>query len=165
METTRLQLEESNITDDLIAFVQQNSSKISRECIRLNLDAYVELLNTVVKPWITKVPNGRPYVWQQDSAPCHTSGKSQKWMSANFYDYTCPNVWPPNSPDLNPMYYYVWYTVENDTNRHSSPTKAQLIDRIKIVFETLPRETVTSACSRFRSRIGAVIDANGGYFQ
>ena len=28
METTRLWLEEGNITDDLIAFVQQNSSKI-----------------------------------------------------------------------------------------------------------------------------------------
>ena len=27
----------------------------------LNSDAYVELLNTVFKPWITRVANGRPY--------------------------------------------------------------------------------------------------------
>ena len=74
-----------------------------REGIRLNSDAYMELLITVVKPWIASVANGRPYVWQQDSAPCHTSGKSQKWLSANFANYTSPNVWPPNSPDLNPM--------------------------------------------------------------
>ena len=45
-----------------------------REGLRLNSDAYVELLITVVKPWITRVANGRPYIWQQDSAPCHTSG-------------------------------------------------------------------------------------------
>ena len=31
METTRLWLEEGNITDNLIAFIQQNSSKICRK--------------------------------------------------------------------------------------------------------------------------------------
>ena len=136
-----------------------------QEGLRLNSDGYVELLNTVVKPWITRVANGRPYVWQQDSAPCHTSGKSQKWLSENFYDFISPNVWPPNSPDLNPMDYFVWGAVEKDTNCTSSNTKAQLMDKIKTVFEALPRETVASACSRFRTRIEAVIDANGGYFE
>ena len=94
-----------------------------------------------------------------------TPGKSQKWMLAIFYDYTSPNVWLQNSPDLNPMDYYVCGAVEKDTIHRASTTKAQLIDRIKVVFETLPRETVTSACSRFRSRIETVMDANGGYFQ
>ena len=47
-----------------------------REGLRLNSDVYVELLITIVKPWITMVANGWPYVWQQDSDPCHTSGKS-----------------------------------------------------------------------------------------
>ena len=120
---------------------------------------------TVVKPWITRVANGLPFVRQQDSAPCHTSGKSQQWLSANYYDCTSPNVRPPNSPDLNPMDYYVRGTVEKDANHRASTTKVQLIDRIKAAFETLPKESVASACSRFRGRIGAVIDANGGYFE
>ena len=96
--------------------------------------------------------------------PYHPSEKSKKWLSANFYDYTNPNVWPPNSPDPNPMDYYVCGTIEKDTKRRDSNTKNLLIDRIKVVFETLPRETVTSACSRFRSGIDAVIDAHAGYF-
>ena len=161
METTRLWLEERNITNDLIALAQQNSSKISiKKCWRT-----LELITTVVKPWILRVANNRPYVWQQDSAPCHTSGKSQKWLSANFYDYTSPNVWPPNSPNLNPMDYNVWGAVEKDTKLRSSTIKAQLIDRIKAVFEAIPRESVKSAFSRFRGRTEAVIDANGGYFE
>ena len=134
-----------------------------RECLRLNSDAYVELLITVVKPWITRVANGRPYVWQQ--ASCHTSGIIQKWLLANFFNCTSPNVWPPNSPDLNPMDYYVWGAVQKDANRHASTTKAQLVNRIKAVFVTLPRESVTSACSSFLGRIVAVIDANGDYFK
>ena len=136
-----------------------------REGLRLSTDTYMELLITVVRPRITRVAIGRPYVWQQDSAPCHTSGKSKKWLLKNFCDYTSLNVWSPNSPDLSPMDYYVWGAVEKDTNRCASTTKAQLINRIKVVFESLPRESVTSACSRFQGPIEAVIDANGGYFE
>ena len=50
---------------------------IFKEGLRLISDASVELLITMVKPWITSVANGRPYVWQQDLAPCHTSVKSK----------------------------------------------------------------------------------------
>ncbi|KAL1117272.1 hypothetical protein AAG570_004598 [Ranatra chinensis] len=102
-----------------------------QEGFRSTSDGYVDLLNTVVKPWIRRVANV---------------------------------LWAPNSPDLNPMDYFVWGAVEKDTNRSPSNTKAQLMDKIKTVFAALPRETVASACSRFRSRIEAVIDANGGYF-
>ena len=70
--------------------------------------------------------HGRSYVWQQDSAPCHTSGKSLKWLSANFFKYTSPNVWPPNSPDLNPMDYYAWGAVEKDTIRRASTAKSNV---------------------------------------
>ena len=136
-----------------------------REGLRLNSDAYAELLITVVKPWITRVANGRPYVWQQDSASATPLGKVKKWLLANFCNYTSPNVWPPNSTDLNPMDYYVWGAVEKDTNCCASTTKAQLVDRIKAVFETLPRECVISICSRFQGQIEAVIGANGGYFE
>ena len=100
----------------------------------MNSDANVELLITVVNPWLTRVANGRPYVRQQDSSPCHTSRKSQKWLLANFYKYISPNDWPPNSTDLNAMDYYVWGTVEKDANRRASTTKAQLIERYKVVF-------------------------------
>ena len=108
------------------------------EGLRLNSDDYVELLITVVKPWITRVANGRSYVWQQDSTPCHTSGKSQQWLSSNFCDFNSPNVWPPNSPDVNPMDYYVWDAVEKYANCRASTTKAQLIDRIKTVLRPFP---------------------------
>ena len=124
-----------------------------KEGLMLNSDAYVELLIIVVKPWIASVANGLPYAWQHNFAPCHTSGKRIKWLSANHCDYTSPCVWPLISPDLNPTDYCVWSAVEKD----ASTTKSQLIDRIKAVFETHPRESVASACSRFRGRIVAEI--------
>ena len=67
------------------------------------------------------------------------------------------------SPDLIPMYFFVWGAVEKDADRRASTTNAQYIGRIKEVFETLPRESIASICSRFRGRIEAAIDANGDY--
>ena len=135
------------------------------EGLRLNSDGYVKLLGNVVKPWLERVAAGRPYVCQRDSAPCHTSGKSQKWLSENFYDFTSPNFWPPNSPDCNPMDYYVSGAVEKDTNFSACNTKAELVAKIKEVFEDLPRDTVRNACARFQSRREAVVEAEGGYFE
>ncbi|QQP54867.1 Uncharacterized protein FKW44_007847 [Caligus rogercresseyi] len=65
--------------------------------LRLNSEGYVALMKDVVAPWIKKVAAGRPYVFQQDSAPCHTSHKTQKWLE-NLDDYTSPNIWPLTPP-------------------------------------------------------------------
>ena len=51
---------------------------IVKEGLRLKSDGHVELLSTVVKPWVEMVAHGRSYGWQKDSATCQTSGKSPK---------------------------------------------------------------------------------------
>src|SRR6218665_1008159 len=48
------------------------------------------------------------FIFQKDGAPAHTARVTQEWLHAN-----CPEIiekyrWPPNSPDLNPLDYYVW---------------------------------------------------------
>ena len=52
-----------------------------------------------------------------------------------------------------------------DTNHTACNTKTQLIDRIKEAFEGLSKDTVKAACARFQSRIQAVVDAEGGFFE
>ena len=159
METTILWLEESK-TDDM-----RNSSEICRKKCWRTLRCLLGFAKHCSQALDKKSSQWQVMCMAAGFGLCHTSGKSQKWLSANFYNYTSPNVWPPNSLDLNP--WIIMY--EKDTNRRASTTKAQLIDRIKVVFESLPRETVTSACSRFWSRIEtvneAVNDANIGYFE
>ncbi|QQP53137.1 Transposable element tcb2 transposase [Caligus rogercresseyi] len=119
----------------------------------------------VVAPWIKKVAAGRPYVFQQDSAPCRTSRKTQKWLSENLDDYTSPNIWLPNSPDCNPCDFYPWGAVERDTNRTACNTMAELKARITLCFKKLPRDQVRCACSRFQSRLKTVVEVRGAYFE
>ena len=71
----------------------------------------------------------------------------------------------PSSPDLNPLDYFVWSYVENITNMTFHNTKASLIAAIRRVFAELPPTLMEKACSQFRIRIEAVIEAEGGYIE
>ena len=50
---------------------------------RVTREVYLSALDRVVKPWMTQVANGRPYVFQQDGAPAHTSHLVQNWLDEN----------------------------------------------------------------------------------
>ena len=44
-------------------------------------------LKSVVIPWCNQVAGGRPWVWQQDSAPAHKSKETQTWLQKKCYDF------------------------------------------------------------------------------
>jgi len=68
--------------------------------------------------------------------------------------------WPPNSPDLNPLDYYVWSIVERvNKSRHSNVMS--LRTAIEAAFVGIDSATLQSACEHFRQRIKAVIQTNG----
>ena len=75
------------------------------------------------------------------------------------------SIRPPSSPDLDPLDYFVWSYVENITNMTSHNTKASLIEAIRRVFAELPPAVVEKACSQFRIRIKAVIEAESSYIE
>ncbi|XP_050072530.1 uncharacterized protein LOC126560618 [Anopheles maculipalpis] len=69
--------------------------------LRLNADGYIDLLATVVKPWIETVANGLPYVRQQDSAPCHTAVKTRQLLLPISTDSPPPTFGHPARLTLN----------------------------------------------------------------
>ena len=98
--------------------------------LKVNTKVYLDMLKSVVIPWCNRVAGGRPWVWQQDSEPAHKSKESQAWLQKECYDFVPFSYWPPSSPDLNLLDYFVWSYVENITNMTSHNTKASLIAAI-----------------------------------
>ena len=133
--------------------------------LRVNTEAYLDVMVTVVKPWMDGVAAGRPYIWQQDGAPAHNSNRTQEWCSAHLPHFWEKEVWPPSSPDCNPLDYYVWGVTERDVNKAPHNTKESLIAKIMEVFNDLSREEVARACNRFRGRLEKVIRANGDFIE
>lgn len=128
-------------------------------------EVYLRVLQAVVKPWMVTVASGRPYVFQQDGAPAHTSHLVQNWLSDNLDMFWSKEFWPPNSPDLNPLDYYVWSVVERVTNKTRHPNVASLRAAIEAAFRNMDSAVLTRACERFRPRMEAVIAAEGGYIE
>lgn len=132
-------------------------------------EVYLRVLQTVVKPWMDLVSDGKPYVFQQDGAPAHTSGIVQEWLSkqdpSRVGTFWPKDFWPPNSPDLNPLDYYVWGAVEARSNEHRHPNTSSLSLAIRRAFRMLPKHSLKKACDSFRSRLEAVLANNGGYIE
>ncbi|QQP37208.1 Transposable element tcb2 transposase [Caligus rogercresseyi] len=123
--------------------------------LRVNSKVYLDVLKNIVKPWMD----------QQDGAPAHTAKKVQDWCEDNFPHFWGKEVWPPRSPDLNPLDFFVWGVAERDTNRSPHSTKQSLINSITEVFANFDRESVVNACSRVRSRLEEVVDAKGDFIR
>ena len=73
------------------------------------------------------------YSWtlQQDGAPSHTARNTLAYLQHENVTFIEPDMWPPNSPDLNPVYYAVWVpfsrwfiNVDDGTIHDNQPAKA-----------------------------------------
>ena len=98
--------------------------------LKVNTIVYLDVLKSMVIPWCNQVAGGRPWVWQQDSALAHKSKETQVWLQKECYDFVPFSHWPPSSPDLNQLDYFVWSYIENITNMTSHNTKASQIAAI-----------------------------------
>ena len=62
--------------------------------LKVNTKVYLDVLKSVVIPWRNQVAGGRPWVWQQDSAPAHKSKETQAWLQKECYDFVPFSHWP-----------------------------------------------------------------------
>uniref|UniRef100_A0A2M4DS66 Putative transposable element n=1 Tax=Anopheles darlingi TaxID=43151 RepID=A0A2M4DS66_ANODA len=133
--------------------------------VKMITDVYVDILKKHVLPWV-KANFGAPQnvVFQQDGAPCHTSNRTQTWLKENM-NFWPKVIWPPSSPDLNPLDYSIWAFVQakacESSHRSVDSLKASIIKAWASMSETY----VTKVCSRFRSRLEKVIENEGGHFE
>ena len=118
----------------------------------MNAVVYIDVMRDVVKPWMDEVAGGRPYVFQQDGAPAHSAQVTQTWLASNLPDFWGKEVWPPNSPDCNPLDYYVWGACERTINRSPHNTVESLKTAIRGGFRyyasLLPLQAQDPVCDR-----------------
>ena len=66
--------------------------------LKVNTKVYLDVLKSVVIFWCNQVTDGRPWVWQQDSAPAHKSKETQAWLQKESYDFVPFCHCPPPPP-------------------------------------------------------------------
>jgi len=65
------------------------------------------LLSQQIIPAIKQVA-GDTFAFQEDSAPAHRDRDTIQLLQRETTDFIGPDLWPPNSPDMNPADYKIW---------------------------------------------------------
>ena len=68
--------------------------------------------------------------FQQDGAPAHRARETVELLKVEAPDFIPPNLWPPNSPDLNPVDYKIWGILQERVCKTSSKDIDELRRRI-----------------------------------
>jgi transposase len=101
-------------------------------------------------------------IFQQDGASCHTAKTTRKWMVDNGMQYF--DVWPAQSPDLNPIE-WLWDMVDQRV-RDRKPLPSSLPVLTAALMEewnNISLEEVREILSTMPRRVQDVIAASGGY--
>ena len=93
---------------------------------KINGANYREVLfNQHLLPAICSI--SKHFTLQHDNAPAHRANETVEFLSRNTPDYIAPWLWPPNSPDLNPVDYEVWGVPQERVYR----TQIRDVDHLK----------------------------------
>ena len=103
-------------------------------------------------------------IFMQDGARAHTAAATSEWLRENEIQFWDKEVWPPNSPDLNPIE-NVWAILEDlmISDKGEPRTLAQLEKSLVESWNKIKLETLENLYLSMPSRILDVIRCKGGY--
>ena len=80
-------------------------------------------------------------------------------------DFIQPTLWPPNSPDLNPVDYKIWGLLQNRVYQTHINDVEHLKQRLQEEWSRFDQSVIDHAINEWRSRLRACVKASGGHFE
>ena len=80
-------------------------------------------------------------------------------------DFISLKLWPPNSPDLNPVDYKIWGIVQQSVYEMQIHNVDELKRRLVDVWSGLQQSVIDAAVIKWRKRLQACVHAKGGHFK
>src|SRR6218665_1920192 len=99
---------------------------------------------------------GWGFVFQQDGELAHRARDTVAFQERKVPDFISPKLWPPNSPDLNPVDYGVWSVLQEKVYRYTIANVSEL-DMILINEKFKGRLNLSSRSWMLLSVSGAVV--------
>lgn len=137
---------------------------MGRNEVKINQQIYRDkVLRPGLIPWAKEKFGSEPWTFQQDSAPSHKANGTQNWLKSNVPVLIDRDMWPPSSPDLNPLDYCVWGILQAKACSKKHTTLDALKKSLTREWNRIPKNVIRTACASFRKRLELVVRAKGGY--
>ena len=124
--------------------------------VKVNSHYYCHTLLSAMLPEMDRIGEN-DYILMQDGARAHTSVYTLEYLRENAPEILEPEIWPPNSPDLNPMDYGIWGTMESRMDFNRINNIDELKEAIVVAWDSISQETVDKMIGAFRKRCRHVI--------
>ena len=85
------------------------------------------------------------FIFQQDGAPAHRARETVELLKVETPDFIPSNLWPPNSPDLNPVDYKIWGILQERVYKTSSKDVDEIRHRIAEEWDKLDQRIIDEA--------------------
>jgi len=79
--------------------------------------------------------------------------------------FISPDLWPTNSPDLNPVDCRIWGLMQERMYKTAVPDVSQLKQRLIDTWSSLSQDVIDDAMDQWRVRLRACVKAKGRYFE
>jgi hypothetical protein len=122
------------------------------------------LLSDQLLPAIRRIA-GDVYTFQQDSAPAHRARETIALLQRETPDFISPELWPPNSPDLNPVDYRIWGILQERVYQKSVKNVDELKLRLIEAWSGIQQSVIDQAIDQWRVRLNACVKAEGQHFE
>lgn len=137
----------------------------------LNGESYLNFLQNDLPNLLEDIPlDVRASMWyQHDGCPSHYSQRVRDFLNVRY-----PNrwigrgslfPWPPRSPDLTVLDFYLWGKIKDIVYETRPTTREDMIHRIEIAINSIPRAEIETAVSSTRRRINSCILQYGRQFE
>jgi hypothetical protein len=140
---------------------------------RLTSEHYLNFLQNELPGLMEDVPlQNRVNMWfQHDGAPPHFGINVRTYLNNNFANRWIgrggPVIWPPRSPDLTPLDYYLWGHMKSLVYSNKPQTRDELIQNIMAAAASIrdDPDTLQRATSSIIRRARMCCEAAGGHFE
>lgn len=137
----------------------------------LNGNSYLRFLHDDLDDLLENVPLAalRQIVFQHDGAPTHNSRVVREFLDEMFPDSWIgrggPVRWPPRSPDLTPLDFFLWGHIKNEVYRTVPTTVEDMRERIRAAFRGISPEVLRAVSRACESRLRLCLQQEGRHFE
>ena len=140
---------------------------------RLTGETYADFLESKLPLLLEDVPlnSRRRIILQQDGAPPHSTRQVTEFLNNEYpgrwIGRLGPHSWPPRSPDLTPLDFYLWGHLKSLVYKKKINSREELIQQIKEAAQVIMSNpgVLMRATQSVIDRARKCISANGGHFE
>ncbi|GBN39196.1 hypothetical protein AVEN_62234-1 [Araneus ventricosus] len=108
-------------------------------------------------------------IFQQDGAPPHWGMIVRDFLDENFSDRWCgrggPIPWPPRSPDITPLDFFLWGFVKNIVYKTPVPSLDELKRRIVTAIQNVTSQMLENTWREIEFRLDVLRATKGSHVQ